>query len=78
MTIVLYGLIAGNGVKVMIKNKVDLYSIRNIIIVATMLVIGLGGAALSIGSFSMTGMALAAVVGIVLNQIIPKETYELR
>ena len=72
MTIVLYGLIAGNGVKVLINSKVNLGNMRNLIIVATMLVIGLGGASLPINeAVSMTGMSLAAVVGIVLNLVLP-------
>jgi len=70
MTVVLYGLIAGNGVKVLIKDKTDLSQMRNLIIVATMLVIGLGGASLPINDVaSLTGMSLAAIVGVVLNQI---------
>lgn len=73
ITIVLYGFIAGNGVKVLIKNKVDLGITRNIIIIATMLVIGLGGAVISFGVFSLTGMSLAALFGISLNLILPKE-----
>lgn len=73
MTIVLYGLIAGNGVKVLINSKVNLGNMRNLIIVATMLVIGLGGASLPLNeAVSMTGMSLAAVVGIVLNLVLPK------
>lgn len=73
MTIVLYGLIAGNGVKVLIKDKTDLSQMRNIIIVATMLVIGLGGASLPLNDVaSLTGMSLAAVVGIILNVLLPK------
>jgi len=73
MTIVLYGLIAGNGVKVLVNSKVNLANMRNIIIVATMLVIGLGGASLPINeAVSMTGMSLAAIVGIVLNLVLPK------
>ena len=73
MTIVLYGLIAGNGVKVMLKAKVDLTNMRNLIIVATMLVIGLGGAGFAINSsVSLAGMSLAAVIGIILNIILPK------
>jgi len=73
MTIVLYGLIAGNGVKVLINSKVNLGNMRNLIIVATMLVIGLGGASLPLNeAVSMTGMSLAAIVGIVLNLILPK------
>lgn len=73
MTIVLYGFIAGNGVKVLIKNKIDLGNIRNLIIVATMLVIGLGGAVITIGSVSLTGMSLAMVVGIILNLVFSEE-----
>jgi uracil permease len=73
MTIVLYGLIAGNGVKVLIRDRTDLSKIRNLIIISTMLVLGLGGAVLNIGSFGMSGMALAAVIGILLNQVIPQE-----
>ena len=72
MTIVLYGLIAGNGVKVLVNAKVNLGNMRNLIIVATMLVIGLGGATLPLNdAISMTGMSLAAVIGIVLNLVLP-------
>ena len=57
MTIVLYGLIASSGVRILIKNKIDLGITRNLIIVSTMLVIGLGGAILSIGGLTMVGMS---------------------
>ncbi|TNF08955.1 MAG: hypothetical protein EP317_01995 [Bacillota bacterium] len=68
MTIVLYGLISANGVKVLIKDKTDLGNMKNLVIVSTMLVIGLGGAILQITSTSaFMGMSLAAVVGIILN-----------
>jgi uracil permease len=73
MTIVLYGLIAGNGVKVLIKSKLNLGNMKNLIVVATMLVIGLGGAAINLAAVNLTGMSLAAVVGIVLNLILPDE-----
>ena len=70
MTIVLYGLIAGNGVKVLIKAKVDLGNMRNLVIVATMLVIGLGGAMLPINdAVSLQGMSLAVIIGILLNAL---------
>jgi len=73
MTIILYGLIAGNGVKVLVNSKVNLGNMRNLIIVATMLVIGLGGASLPLNdAVSMTGMSLAAVVGVVLNLVLPR------
>ncbi|AUD64391.1 uracil permease [Tenericutes bacterium MZ-XQ] len=71
MTIVLYGLIAANGVKVLIKDKTDLSKMKNLIIVSTMLVIGLGGAFINItASTTLQGMSLAAIVGIVLNQVL--------
>lgn len=78
MTIVLYGLIAANGVKVLIKAKVNLANMRNLIIVSTMLVIGLGGAGIPINdAVGLSGMSLAAVVGIVLNLVLPKIEVEL-
>jgi uracil permease len=72
--VLLFGLIAGNGLKVMIQAKVDLTQTRNIVVVASMLVIGLGGASFSLNdAVSLTGMSLAAVVGILLNLVLPKE-----
>lgn len=73
MTIVLYGLISANGVRVLVKHKVDIGNMRNLIIVATMLVIGLGGASLPLGSATLTGMSLAALIGIALNLLLPQE-----
>jgi len=78
MTIVLYGLIAANGVKVLIKAKVNLANMRNLIIVSTMLVIGLGGAGIPINdAVGLSGMSFAAVVGILLNLVLPKIEVEL-
>ncbi len=72
MTIVLYGLIASNGVKVLVKAKVDLSNIRNLIIVATILIVGLGGAAVPINeAVSLQGMSLATLAGIFLNLVLP-------
>ena len=73
MTIVLYGLIAGNGVKVLIRDKTDLGNMKNLIIVSVMLVIGLGGAILTLGTLSLAGMSLAALVGMTLNQVLPEQ-----
>ncbi len=72
MTIVLYGLIASNGVKVLVKAKVDLANMRNLIIVATILIVGLGGAAIPINeAVSLQGMSLATLAGIFLNLVLP-------
>lgn len=75
ITIVLYGLIAANGVKVLVEERVNLTDMKNLIIVGAMLVVGLGGAEISLNSsVSLTGMSLAALVGIVLNAILrPKQ-----
>ncbi len=71
ITIVLYGLIAGNGVKVLVDERVNLTKMKNLIIVGSMLVIGLGGAVIQLGSaVSLSGMSLAAIVGILLNVIL--------
>jgi len=73
MSIILYGFIAANGMKVLIDNRVNLASMRNVIVVATMLVIGLGKAIISFGPFSIYDMSLAALVGVILNLILPQD-----
>jgi len=77
MSILLYGVIASNGLKVMIEDKVDFNQSRNMIIASSMLVIGLGGAVFDIaGLLTLSGTALSAITGILLNQILPKEEPE--
>ena len=73
ISIILYGFIASNGLKVMIEKKVDMGNLRNLIIVASMLVIGLGGSVLTFGTFQVYGMSLAAIVGVILNFVLPKK-----
>lgn len=73
ISIILYGFIALNGVKVLIDNKVDFSKTRNMVIASVMLVLGLGQAVLNIWEFSIYGMALAAIVGVLINILLPKE-----
>ena len=77
VSILLYGFISVNGLKVLIQNKVDFENIKNVIITSSMLVLGLGGAAISIAkgnlSLSISGMSLAAIVGILLNLLIKEK-----
>ncbi len=74
MSILLYGVIASNGLRVLVDNKVDFGKQRNLIIASAMLVIGLGGAVLPLGgAATLSGTALSAFVGIVLNLVLPKE-----
>lgn len=74
MSILLYGVIASNGLKVMIEDKVDFNQSRNLIIASSMLVIGLGGAVFDLaGLVTLSGTALSAITGILLNLILPRE-----
>ena len=72
MSILLYGVIASNGLRILIDEKVDFSKQRNLIIASAMLVIGLGGAVFPLGgSATLSGTALAAIVGVLLNLILP-------
>lgn len=73
MSLILYGAIASNGLKVLIDNKVDIGHERNLIIAAVMLVLGLGGAMFPLaGSAVLSGTALAGIAGVLLNRFLPK------
>ncbi len=72
MSILLYGVIASNGLRILIDEHVDFSKQRNLIIASAMLVIGLGGAVFPLGgSATLSGTALAAIVGVFLNLILP-------
>ena len=74
--LLLFGTIASVGVQNLMHNKVDLNKTRNVIIMSVMLTMGLGGAVLSSGSFTISGIGLSAVVGVVLNLILPDKKAE--
>jgi len=80
ISVLLYGFICVNGLKILINNQVDFNNTKNVVVAATMLVLGLGGAALSIVyadlSISISGMSLAAIIGVILNLCIPEENHE--
>lgn len=74
MSILLYGVIASSGLKVMIEDKIDFNESRNLVIASAMLVIGLGGAVLDFsGIITLSGTVLSAIVGMTLNLILPEE-----
>lgn len=74
MSLLLYGVIASNGLSVLVDNQVDFSKQRNLIIASAMMVIGIGGAVFPLTELaSLSGTALAALVGITLNLILPKE-----
>ena len=74
--LLLFGMIAATGIQNMIQNKTDMSSSRNLIIVSLILTTGIGGVVLQMGSFSMTGIGLAALIGVLLNLILPKTKEE--
>lgn len=71
MSILLYGVIASNGLKVLIESRVDFSQVRNLIIASAMLVLGLGSAVLELGALTLSGTALSAIVGVILNLVLP-------
>ena len=70
--LLLFGTIANVGISNLVQNKVDLTKTRNIIIMAVTLTVGIGGAAISWGTFTLSGIGLSAVIGVLLNLILPK------
>ena len=78
ISVILFGFIACNGIRVLVQNNIDFGNMRNVVIASTMLVLGLGGALITIinkdATISISSMSLAAMVGVVLNLILPKET----
>ena len=56
----------------MVKNQVDLTNPKNLAILAVVLVSGIGGLFIPIGDFQLAGIGLAAIIGVVLNLIIPE------
>lgn len=80
VSLLLYGFIAVNGLKVLIKNQINFEEPKNVVVASSMLVLGLGGAVISIISgdlaITISGMSLSAVVGILLNLFIPAQKAE--
>ena len=72
VSILLFGIIASSGLRMLVDNKVDFGNNRNLIIASVILVLGIGGAFIKVSdSFQLQGMALAAICGVVLNLILP-------
>jgi uracil permease len=72
VSILLFGIIASSGLRMLVENNVDFKVKRNLIISSVILIIGIGGAAIHIGDLmSIEGMALASIIGIILNIVLP-------
>ena len=71
--LLLFGTIASVGVNTLVKNKVDMGNTRNLVIASLILTLGIGGAEMTFGRITMSGIGLSALVGVILNLIIPQQ-----
>lgn len=76
ISLILFGMIANNGIKILLSEHVDLTNEKNISIISVMLILGVGGATLTfsglgISNMQLSALALSAICGIVLNLILP-------
>ena len=69
----LFGSIAGIGLKTIMDGRVNLSNARNLCIVSVTLVTGIGGLGVTIGSFSLQGISLCGVLAVLLNLLLPRE-----
>ncbi|MGQ1908754.1 uracil-xanthine permease family protein [Marinifilum sp. RC60d5] len=76
--LLLFGLIASIGIKTLIDAKTDFTKTRNQVIVSVVLTVGIGGAQITYGNFSLAGIGLASVVGVVLNLILPDKSNPIK
>ncbi|MDP4164010.1 MAG: solute carrier family 23 protein [Bacillota bacterium] len=71
VSILLFGIIASSGLRMLVDSKIDFGNKRNLVISSVILVIGVGGAFIKIHNFQIQGMALAAICGVILNLVLP-------
>ncbi|WP_298370489.1 solute carrier family 23 protein [uncultured Lutibacter sp.] len=76
--LLLFGMIASIGIKTLIDAKTDFSKTRNQVIVSIILTIGIGGAQMSYGNFSLAGIGLASIVGVILNLILPSKSSPIK
>jgi uracil permease len=72
--IILFGSLVVVGINCLKKSQMELMHLRNLLIVALILVFGIGGITFSAGAFTLKGVALALIVGVILNLILPHKT----
>ena len=76
--LLLFGMIASIGIKTLIDAKTDFSITRNQVIVSIILTVGIGGAQLGYGNFSLAGIGLASVVGVILNLVLPNKSKPIK
>jgi len=73
VTIILYGMIASVGLRNLIENRANLASSRNLLVVSVIFTLGVGGIVLNFGQLSFAGIGPAAIIGILLNLVLPRD-----
>ena len=77
MSFLLFGVIAASGLRIIVENKIDFNLKRNLMIASSVLVIGIGNAYLQVGEgndiIQFSGVAIATVLGIFLNLVLPEK-----
>ena len=80
VSLLLFGLIASNGLRMLVTDKVDFSDNRNLMLVSVIMVVGIGmetsSTVIPLGDYSLPGMATAALLGVLLNLILPKSKGE--
>lgn len=78
VSLLLFGLIASSGLRLLVDSGIDFSHSRNLILASVVLVIGIGmetgGFTIPVGDYTIPGMALATVIGIILNLVLPRES----
>ncbi len=74
--LLLFGIIASIGLGTMVREQVDMNNPRNMIIVSMVLVLAIGGMVVDFGGVAFSGIGLGAIVGILLNIVLPKGHYQ--
>lgn len=67
VSLLLFGVIAASGIRMLVESKVDYSRARNLILTSVVLVIGISGASITLSTVTMKGMALATIVSIILS-----------
>lgn len=75
ISFLLFGVIASSGLRVMIEHQIDFNIKRNLMISSVILVVGIGNAYLQLGKYQFSGLAVAAVLGIILNLVLPQRAF---
>ena len=81
VSLVLYGMISAVGVRNLVENRVDFTNNRNVLIAALILVLAIGiqygPGSIAIGKVNLSGLAVAALVGIILNAVLPGNDFNM-